>query len=155
MDVIFRDKDVSLAVHAGVNIAHVVDSIRARHVEPYRAWLRANPSFPYVTIVDAGSSPPASALRRSLMDAFSRMECQLAVLAVLQTGFRGSISRSVATAMVGWTRLPFTVRITGSIDEAVHLIELNCGRRDGLGAAMHELVAQAEREARRVAADHS
>ena len=145
MDLIFRDEDVSLSIHAGVNIAHVVQTIRPVHVAPFQDWLLTNPSFPYVAIIGEESSPPARELRRSLMEPFLELESKLAVLAVLQTGFRGAISRSVGTAMASWTRLPFPVRFVGSLDEAAHLVELNCGARGGLGAVMHDLVAQAER----------
>ncbi len=143
MNVVFQDRDVSLAVHAGVNISLVIDQIRPPHVRHYRDFLLANPTAPYVTIIGPRAIPPRDSMRRQLMEPFGHIECPLAVLAFLQSGFRGAVSRSVATAMSRLLRLGFPVLTASSTDDAARLVETRCGRRDGLAEAMHKLFSDA------------
>ncbi len=123
MEVFYRDESFAVGVHERVTLSIAYGVSVEAHLLPFAEVLRANPRNAYVGIIGPNAPPPSPPLRAKMMAPFREIECPLAVLIFLQTGFRGAVSRSVITAMARLGRVQFPVLTASSIESAATIVE--------------------------------
>ncbi len=128
----FQDDCATFGSFGRVNLLHFTHDVREAHVAAANKLVMANPTHAYFAIIGENANPPNDSQRKRLMEPFATVECPVAAIVFLQSGFRSAVARSVITAMVRVGRISFPMKPCATISDGVEAIQDRIGQTPGL-----------------------